>query len=188
MSERAIEALMAVVIGALVTGALLGLFAVIGCRKPPAPTDPVPADAAPIQRDAGPEDAGPARDGSISDCVALPNLTCSLLAAEAQPGTWEDRQQTALDPVIDELRDALDASGGALCGQAGGVVHFLGDDTQAHDHLQDQMDGWVSAPIVFEPEGRPCSTVQDFERAGMVVRLRTRRAQVSFSLELVASP
>lgn len=171
--------------------AMLALAATCGaCRRPPIP-EPVPADAAPLSRDASAEDSGPSRDGSVSDCVSLPNLTCAVLAAEASASgeLWTDRTQSALDPIQDELRDALDASGGALCGQtSAGVVHYLGDDTQVHFAFQDQMDGWTSEPIVFEPDGRPCGTLQDFERQGLQLRLRTRRAQASFSLELRASP
>lgn len=188
MSERAIETVMAVVISALAAAALWGLFALTGCRKPPAPTDPIPADAAPIQLDAGPQDAGPAQDGSVSDCVSLPDLTCGLLAAEAEQGTWDPGKDTAIDSVRDELRDALLGSGGALCGQASGVVHYIGDDAAVHPIFMGMMDGWVSAPIVFDPDGRECSTVQDFEREGIVVRLRTRRAQRSFSVEVRVAP
>lgn len=180
MSERMLEALMAVVIGFIVTIALALLIGLVGCRKPPTtPPDP-PSDAG--------GDAGPAFDGSISDCVSLPNLNCSKLSQEASEAgeVWQNGQQSALDPVWDDLASAMNEAGGMLCGQtSAGVVHYLGDDSQVHEVFADRMDGWTNGPLIFLD---PCGTLQDFEREGLVIRLRTRRAQGSFSLQVRVAP
>jgi len=169
------------VVWAAIAGATLAvsLWGFGGCRKPPGPPPPPP----PPIGDASVGDGDATQDGSVSDCIALPDLSCAAIAGAVvgfEPG---------IDDLIDGIRmdiaPALQIVGGTLCGQGAGLVFYLADDRIAHQAFATSLGGWTAGELEFDAEGIVCSTRQVFVRDQRAVILRTWREQGAISLEMV---